>query len=198
MVKWVTRQRPQVDRIACPWLIQRFVDPAAEFLYVPADQVRAVANRDGATAFDVSGAELGHRGAECSFGAIVRTHELASANPSPCRRPRALARERITAGHLKGRPSHERRCRAARTGRAAPRRLARLDGVLSQTRDHRIWRTCRPGRLYAPRPGRASAFGYRRDLSPGARTRADDARPTRRPVRDRAGLFRARPARCDA
>jgi hypothetical protein len=76
-MKWVTRARPKVDRVACPWLILRFVDPAAEFLYVPPDEVLAVARREGATPFDVPGVELGHRGAECSFDAIVRTYGLA-------------------------------------------------------------------------------------------------------------------------
>jgi hypothetical protein len=75
-MKWVTRERPKVDRIACPWLIRRFVDPEAEFLFVPADQVAAVAEREGATPYDVEGAELGHRGEECSFDAIVRKYDL--------------------------------------------------------------------------------------------------------------------------
>jgi hypothetical protein len=75
-MKWVTRERPKVDRIACPWLIKRFVDPEAEFLYAPANQVHAVAEREGATPYDVPGAELGHHGAECSFDAIVRKYHL--------------------------------------------------------------------------------------------------------------------------
>ncbi len=75
-MKWVTRARPKVDRVACPWLIKRFVDPDAEFLYVPADQVMVVAAREGATPFDVPGVELGHHGAECSFDAIIRTYGL--------------------------------------------------------------------------------------------------------------------------
>jgi hypothetical protein len=65
-----------VDRVACPWLIRRFVDPAAEFLYVPPGEVGAVAQREGAVPFDVPGAELGHHGAECSFDAIIRRYEL--------------------------------------------------------------------------------------------------------------------------
>ena len=75
-MKWVTRERPKVDRIACPWLIKRFVDPDAEFLYVAADQVMAVAEREGAVPFDVPNAELGHHGAECSFDAILRKYGL--------------------------------------------------------------------------------------------------------------------------
>jgi hypothetical protein len=75
-VKWVTRERPKVDRIACPWLIKRFVDRDAEFLYVPGDQVLAVAAREGAIAFDVPNVELGHHGSECSFDAIVRRYGL--------------------------------------------------------------------------------------------------------------------------
>jgi hypothetical protein len=81
-MKWVTRERPKVDRIACPWLIQRFVDPEAEFLFVPAGQVLAVAEREGATPYDVEGAELGHQGEACSFDAIVRTYDLAATDPA--------------------------------------------------------------------------------------------------------------------
>src|SRR6266516_4803167 len=84
-MKWVTRERPRVDRVACPWLIRRFVDPEAEFLYAPADQVTAVAEREGATPYDVEGAELGHRGEECSFDAIVRKYELISRDPGLAR-----------------------------------------------------------------------------------------------------------------
>jgi hypothetical protein len=75
-MKWVTRARPKVDRIACPWLIKKFVDPQAEFLYVPADQVMAVAAQEGATPYDVPDVELGHHGAECSFDAIIRKYNL--------------------------------------------------------------------------------------------------------------------------
>ena len=75
-MKWITREHPRVDRVACPWLIQRFIDRDAEFLYVPTDQVAAEAARTGATPYDVSGAELGHHGAECSFDAFVRSYGL--------------------------------------------------------------------------------------------------------------------------
>ena len=63
-MRWITRARPKVDRAACPWLIKRFVDPEAEFLYVPANQVMKVAEREGAIPFDVPGVELGHH---CSW-----------------------------------------------------------------------------------------------------------------------------------
>ena len=76
-MKWVTRARPKVDRVACPWLTRRFVDPDAAFLYVPADQVMAVAEREGAIPFDVPGVELGHRGPECSFDAVIAKYRLA-------------------------------------------------------------------------------------------------------------------------
>jgi hypothetical protein len=76
-MKWVTRARPKVDRVACPWLIRRFVDRTAELLYVPPDRVAEVAAREGAVAFDVPGAELGHHGEECSFDAIIRKYGLA-------------------------------------------------------------------------------------------------------------------------
>jgi len=75
-MQWVTRERPKVDRIACPWLIKRFVDPNAEFLYVPAEEVLAVAEQTGAIPYDVPGVELGHHGAECSFDAIVAKYGL--------------------------------------------------------------------------------------------------------------------------
>jgi hypothetical protein len=75
-MKWVTRERPNVDRIACPWLIKRFVDQEAEFLYVPGDQVMVVAERERATPYDVPDVELGHHGAECSFDAIMHKYQL--------------------------------------------------------------------------------------------------------------------------
>jgi hypothetical protein len=77
-MKWVTRERVKVDRVACPWLIKKFIDPAAEFLFVPADQVTATAAREGATPFDVPGVEFGHHGKECSFDAFVKKYELGS------------------------------------------------------------------------------------------------------------------------
>jgi hypothetical protein len=75
-MKWITRERVKVDRVACPWLIRKFVDPEAEFLFVPADQVLATAQREGAIAFDIPGVELGHHGGECSFEAILKKHRL--------------------------------------------------------------------------------------------------------------------------
>ncbi len=76
-VKWITRARPKVDRIACPWLIRRFIDPAAEFIYAPPERVQEIASREGAIPFDVPGAELGHHGAECTFDVILKQHGLA-------------------------------------------------------------------------------------------------------------------------
>ena len=75
-MKWVTRARPKVDRVACPWLIKKFVDPQAEFLYVPPEQVMEVAKREGAIPFDVANVELGHHGPECSFDAIIKKYNL--------------------------------------------------------------------------------------------------------------------------
>jgi len=75
-MKWVTRERPKVDRIACPWLIKRFVDPEAEFLYVPTGTVAEVAARESAIPYDVDGAELGHHGSECSFDAFIHKYQL--------------------------------------------------------------------------------------------------------------------------
>ena len=77
-MKWVTRENVHVDRVACPWLIRKFVDAKAEFLFVPADQVMAVAERGGATPYDVKGVELGHYGKECSFDAILKKYRLTS------------------------------------------------------------------------------------------------------------------------
>ena len=75
-MKWVTRARPKVDRVACPWLIRKFVDPQAEFVYVAGEHVATVAKSEGAIPYDVPGAELGHHGPECSFDAIVRKYRL--------------------------------------------------------------------------------------------------------------------------
>jgi len=75
-MKWVTRERPKIDRIACPWLIARFIDAEAEFLYVPADQVLKVASDSGAIPYDIPGVEYGHVGELCSFDAFLRLHGL--------------------------------------------------------------------------------------------------------------------------
>jgi hypothetical protein len=75
-MKWVTRERPKIDRIACPWLIQRFIDPAAEFLYVPAGEVLRVAAATGATPYDIPGVEMSHVGELCSFDAFLAKHRL--------------------------------------------------------------------------------------------------------------------------
>jgi hypothetical protein len=78
VMKWVTRERVKVDRVACPWLIRKFIDPNAEFLFVPEDKVMEVAHRKGATPFDVKGVEVGHHGKECSFDALVKKYHLTS------------------------------------------------------------------------------------------------------------------------
>ena len=75
-MKWITRAQVKVDRVACPWLIRKFVDKDAQFYFVPSDQVRNEAEKIGATPFDVKGAELGHHGKECSFEAILKKYEL--------------------------------------------------------------------------------------------------------------------------
>ena len=75
-MKWITREHVKVDRVACPWLIKKYVDPDAEFLFVPAQDVAAVAARESATSFDCTGDELGHHGRECTFEAIVRKYGL--------------------------------------------------------------------------------------------------------------------------
>ena len=75
-LKWVTREKAHVDRIACPWLIKRFVDPDAEFIFAPADRVLRVAREQNAVPYDVKGVELGHCGEFCSFDAIIKKYVL--------------------------------------------------------------------------------------------------------------------------
>ncbi len=75
-MKWITRENVKVDRVACPWLIKKFVDKDAEFHFVPADKVQAEATRLNAVPFDVPKVELGHQGKECSFDAIVKKYGL--------------------------------------------------------------------------------------------------------------------------
>jgi hypothetical protein len=76
-VKWVTRERPKTDRIACPWLILNFIDPDAEFIYVQADKVLEVAEREGALSYDAPGARYTHRDGLCSFEVLVEEYEIA-------------------------------------------------------------------------------------------------------------------------
>jgi hypothetical protein len=75
-MKWVTRERPKIDRIACPWLVARFIDSEAEFLYVPAAQVLEVARASGATPYDIPGVEMSHVGERCSFDAFLAKYGL--------------------------------------------------------------------------------------------------------------------------
>jgi hypothetical protein len=75
-MKWITRERPKIDRIACPWLIARFIDREPEFLYVPAADVLPVAEREGAIPYDVPGVELTHVGERCSFDAFLARYGL--------------------------------------------------------------------------------------------------------------------------
>jgi hypothetical protein len=75
-MKWVTRERVKVDRVACPWLIKTFVDADAEFIFVPSEEVFQVVEQQNAIPFDVKGVELGHHGQECSFEAIIKKYHL--------------------------------------------------------------------------------------------------------------------------
>jgi len=75
-MKWITRSHVHVDRVACPWLIKRFVDVQAEFLFVAADKVMETAEKEGAIPFDSDGAELGHRDGDCSFVTIIKKYNL--------------------------------------------------------------------------------------------------------------------------
>ncbi len=75
-MKWITREHVKVDRVACPWLIKKFVDQDAEFIFAPADEVMEEAKRLDAIPYDVKGVELGHHGQECSFEAILKKYKL--------------------------------------------------------------------------------------------------------------------------
>jgi hypothetical protein len=75
-MKWITREHPKIDRVACPWLVTRFVDEAPEFLYVPGGDVMRIAAETGAIPYDVSGVELGHHGEQCSFDAFIAKYQL--------------------------------------------------------------------------------------------------------------------------
>jgi hypothetical protein len=75
-MKWITRERPKIDRIACPWLIGRFVDPDAQFVYVPAEKVFEEAKRLNAIPYDIVGAEYSHHDGDCTFDYIVKKHAI--------------------------------------------------------------------------------------------------------------------------
>ena len=75
-MKWITRERPKIDRIACPWLIKRFIDPNAEFIFVPKEIVFNEAERKGAIPYDIPGAEYSHYGDQCSFDYFIKKHQL--------------------------------------------------------------------------------------------------------------------------
>jgi hypothetical protein len=75
-MRWITRERPKIDRIACPWLIQRFIDKEAEFLYVPSQEVLRVAKEKNAIPYDVPNVELTHEGPLCSFDAFMKKYKL--------------------------------------------------------------------------------------------------------------------------
>ncbi|MSQ40965.1 MAG: chromate resistance protein [Dehalococcoidia bacterium] len=75
-MKWVTRENAKVGRVACPWLITRFIDPQAEFLFVPREEILDAARREGAHSFDAKGAEFGHRGRKCTFETLIEAHHL--------------------------------------------------------------------------------------------------------------------------
>ncbi len=75
-MKWVTREKPKTDRIACPWLIKRWIDPEAEILYVPREQVLEVAKREEAISFDAPNAKYGHRDGKCTFEVLIEEYKL--------------------------------------------------------------------------------------------------------------------------
>lgn len=122
-MKWITREHVKVDRVACPWLVKKFVDPDAEFMFVPSQEVMATAEREGAIPYDVSGVELGHHGPMCSFNAIVEKYKIedpavkllaeivngADADLTTYNRPEAPGLEAIAEGfrHLGFKDDHE-------------------------------------------------------------------------------------------
>src|SRR5262249_52364525 len=97
--KWVTRERPKIDRIACPWLIRRFIDPQAEFIYVPTKDVLDVAKATGGTPYDIEGVEFAHEGERCSFDTIVRIYGHQGCPPQPSRENRARRRYLASRSH---------------------------------------------------------------------------------------------------
>ena len=103
-MKWVTRSHVHVDRVACPWLIRRFVDSEAEFIFVPASRIQEVAEHEGAIPFDAPGVELGHRDGKCSFETIIEKYGLKDkallklAHIVHCADTDALAENPIAAG----------------------------------------------------------------------------------------------------
>ena len=103
-MKWITRSHVHVDRVACPWLILRFVDSEAEFIFVPASRIQEVAEHEGAIPFDAPGVELGHRDGKCSFETIIEEYGLKDkallklAHIVHCADTDALAEDPIAAG----------------------------------------------------------------------------------------------------
>ena len=91
-MKWITREKVKVDRVACPWLIKKFIDPPAEFLFVPGAEVAERANELDATPFDIEGCELGHHGEDVSFNSILKKYNLAEAGSCGCASFRSISR----------------------------------------------------------------------------------------------------------
>ncbi len=100
-MKWVTRERPKTDRIACPWLIKRFIDPDAEIIYVPSSKVLSVAEHEEAHSFDAPGATFTHVGNKCSFETLIDRYELGS-DPALVRLARIVHAHAQMRRHLPG------------------------------------------------------------------------------------------------
>ena len=169
-MKWVTRERPKTDRIACPWLIKNFIDPEAEFLYVPADQVLDVAEREGAHSYDAPDAEYTHRDGLCSFEVLVEEYKLddpalaaAGADRARRRRRRRPRRDAAVARPARGRrglpPARARRPPPARAVAARVRRALRLVQARGRRR-----REPRSRRFHPDPAGREGGFRPRRRL----------------------------------
>lgn len=75
-MKWITREHVKVDRVACPWLIRKFIDSQAEFIFVPKEKVMEIAEKEGAIPYDIDGVELGHHEGKCSFEAVIEKYKI--------------------------------------------------------------------------------------------------------------------------
>jgi hypothetical protein len=146
-MKWVTREKPRTDRIACPWLIRAFIDPDAEILYVPRDEVLAVAERERAISFDAPGARYTHRDGMCSFEVLVDDYQIA--DPAVALMASIIhgadVAEDVSTTPSVGRPARDRRwLRLAGRRRSPPARAraARLRRPLRLVQDRGLGRPC--------------------------------------------------------
>ena len=198
-MKWVTREHPKTDRIACPWLIKNFIDADAEFLYVPADDVLAVADREGAHSYDAKGARYTHRDGLCSFEVLVEEYADQRPRGAPAGADRARRRRRR---RIATRRRSRRACRRSPRGSTTS---SRTTITASSSWSGRCTTRCMSGASARLRPSRPDPRRPPDHHRPGAarlrlrrRQRPDRRQP--RPVATvrhagRCGL-RSHPARC--